>query len=36
MVSVGYDNSVRLWDLEGEMQVVSIFEDKSVKIEREG
>jgi hypothetical protein len=36
MVSVGYDNSIRVWDNQsGELKVVSIFEDKNAKSEKE-
>ena len=35
MASVGYDNTVRIWDM-SQMTVVNVFEDKSVKNERDG
>ena len=35
MASVGYDNSIRIWDLT-DMSVISIIEDKMSKTEREG
>jgi WD40 repeat protein len=35
MASVGYDNSVRIWDLSA-MAVVSVIEDKNSKTERDG
>lgn len=34
MASVGYDNSVRIWDL-NQMKVVQIIEDKASKKERD-
>jgi|LauGreDrversion4_2_1035121.scaffolds.fasta_scaffold504781_1 WD40 repeat protein len=34
MASVGYDNSVRIWDL-NTMQVTAIIEDKGSKIEKD-
>ena len=35
MASVGYDNSVRIWDL-STMQVTLVIEDKASKTERDG
>lgn len=35
MASVGYDNTVRIWDMQLK-QVVSVIEDKAVKNERDG
>jgi len=34
MASTGYDNTVRIWDLD-EMKVISIIDDKSNKHEKE-
>jgi hypothetical protein len=35
MATVGYDNSIRIWDMT-EMKVVGIIEDKQVKGEKDG
>ena len=35
MATVGYDNSVRIWDM-NEMNVISIIEDRTSKGEKEG
>jgi hypothetical protein len=35
MASVGYDNSIRLWDLD-QMKVINIIEDKQMKNDKEG
>lgn len=35
MASIGYDNTIRLWNLT-DMSITSIIEDKMAKIEREG
>lgn len=34
MASVGYDNSIRIWDL-NEMKVTSIIEDRQTKIDQD-
>lgn len=35
MASVGYDNTVRIWNLSN-MSVTGIIEDKTAKVERDG
>lgn len=35
MATVGYDNSVRIWDM-NEMNVISIIEDKQSKNDKDG